>query len=359
MQRPNEFQKDALEAAVRIGLLFVLVIWCFGIIKPFVMPIIWAAILAVALHPIYQMIKNKVHKPGTSATILVIICLAIIVLPGWNLISASVDSALTVNEQLEAGTLEIPAPEASVQNWPLVGEKVYSHWSLAAADIESYLGRHGKELAAFGKSALGVAGGAIGTLLMFCFSIIISGVLLANGPACVEGCKRFARSCIGAKGPEMISLSGNTIQSVAKGVLGVAVIQTTLVAIGFFAAGIPAAALLTVVVLIFAIAQLPPILVGIPAIAYVFKTDTTTVAVIFSVWTLIASGSDAFLKPLLLGRGVDVPMLVILLGALGGMMMSGIVGLFVGAVVLAVGYQLLVVWLELHNPAPTADQESS
>jgi predicted PurR-regulated permease PerM len=131
-----------------------------------------------------------------------------------------------------------------------------------------------------------------------------------------------------------------------QGVIGVAIIQAVLSAIGMVVAGVPAAILWTVMVLVCAVSQLPPILILGPVAAYVFSANETTPAVIFLVWSILVSASDGFLKPMLMGRGVDIPMLVILIGAIGGMMLSGIIGLFVGAVVLAIMYTLFMSWMD-------------
>ncbi len=143
-----------------------------------------------------------------------------------------------------------------------------------------------------------------------------------------------------------MKLSKVTVRSVTQGVIGVAVIQSTMSALGLVIAGVPGAPFWALAVLLVAIIQLPPILALLPAIIYMFSVESTVAASLFLVWCIIVSGSDAILKPMLLSRGSDIPMLVILLGALGGMAMSGIVGLFVGAVVLSLTYQLLVAWLE-------------
>jgi len=147
----------------------------------------------------------------------------------------------------------------------------------------------------------------------------------------------------------LLTLSTATIRSVAVGVIGIAFIQAMLGGLGMMFAGVPAAGLLAIVILVLAIAQLPPLVVLLPVVIYVFSAESTTVAVVFMVWSILVSMSDAVLKPIFLGRGVDAPMLVILLGAIGGMITSGIVGLFIGAVILALGYKLFQVWVEWGN----------
>jgi predicted PurR-regulated permease PerM len=189
------------------------------------------------------------------------------------------------------------------------------------------------------------AGAGIG-ILQFVISIIIAGVILANAVGFGAFLKALARRLMGNRGEEFTMLASKTVRSVAQGVLGVALIQSLLAGVGLLAAGVPGAGLWALLVLLLAIVQLPPILILAPIILYVFSVSSTTVAVIFMIWSILVSMSDAFLKPLLLGRGVEVPMLIILVGAIGGMIHSGIIGLFVGAVVLALGYELFRAWLE-------------
>ncbi|MDO6685205.1 MULTISPECIES: AI-2E family transporter [unclassified Agarivorans] len=343
------FERGAVEAAIKIGLLFVLAAWCFDIVRPFVTPVVWAMILAVALNPLYLKLKKLVGKGGVAASIMVLIALAIILIPGVKITTAAIDSVAALGKQIQQGSFEIPPPSNAIKNWPLVGETLHAQWSLAASDLQRYLTTYASEVGDIAGKVIGVAGGLMGGLLMFCFSVIIAGVFMANGEKSVHGATLLAKALAGKNGPYLTNLASNTIQSVAKGVLGVAVIQATLLSIGFFAVGVPGAAVWSVLVLVLAIAQLPPVLVVLPLVVYVFNNESTLVASLFAVWSILAGFSENVLKPLLLGRGVDVPMLVILLGSLGGMIMSGFVGLFLGAVILAVSYRLLMAWLELNS----------
>jgi predicted PurR-regulated permease PerM len=147
----------------------------------------------------------------------------------------------------------------------------------------------------------------------------------------------------------LLSLSEKTVRSVAVGVIGIAFIQAVLAGIGMLIAGVPAAGLLAIITLVLGIAQLPPLLVLIPVTIYLFSGDSIGIAIFFLAWSIMVAASDLVLKPLLLGRGVDAPMMVILLGAIGGMLVFGIVGLFIGAVVLAVAYKLLQAWIEMDD----------
>jgi predicted PurR-regulated permease PerM len=190
-------------------------------------------------------------------------------------------------------------------------------------------------------------------MLKFVVSIIIAGVLLAKADGGRQVAQAFARRVAGEQGAKAVELAGATVRSVALGILGVALIQTSLAVAGFLVVGVPGAGFWALLVLILAVIQLPTILILGPIIVYVFSTSSTVIAVVFAIWSILVGISDAFLKPLLMGRGVDVPMLVIFIGAIGGFMLSGIIGLFVGAIIFTLGYKLFLHWLNLDTqPVP-------
>ena len=194
-------------------------------------------------------------------------------------------------------------------------------------------------------------------IVVFALSIVLAGVLLASGEPAADAARRIAERLVPDRGAEIVALAGGTVQSVTRGILGTAFIQSFLAGIGLLAAGVPAAGLWALLVLLFAVVQLPPLLVLVPIIVWVFASKSTGVAVLFAIWSTAVGASDNVLKPLLLGRGSDVPMAVIFIGAIGGFMRAGLIGLFVGAVVLAVGHNLFKWWLETlhsHFSAPFA-----
>ena len=228
----------------------------------------------------------------------------------------------------------------------MIGEKVHAIWTQASDNLEETLHAYEAEVKKVGKVIVSGAAGAAGTILHFVLSIIISGILVAYAPGSYQTTiKFFTRLTNADAGKVLADLAKDTIRSVAQGVLGVAIIQATLSALGMMVMDVPAWGLWTLVILVLAIAQLPLILVLGFVCAYVFSVADTTSAVIFLIYSVIVSVSDGFLKPLFLGRGMSTPMPVILIGAIGGMMMSGIIGLFVGAIVLALGYELFIAWL--------------
>ena len=227
----------------------------------------------------------------------------------------------------------------------------------ASTNIEGAFVKYAEEIKQFAAKAASILGSLGGGFVQFIISTIIAGVFMNNAEKCQIGLTHLVARLTDGRGEELVKLSKVTVRSVVQGVIGVAVIQSVLSAIGLVIAGVPAAAFWALAVLLVAIIQLPPILALLPAIIYMFSVESTMAAGLFLVWCLLVSGSDAFLKPVLLSRGSHIPMLVILLGALGGMAMSGIVGLFVGAVVLSLTYELLIVWLNLDQETPKDKEE--
>ncbi len=337
--------RGIIENSIRLGIVFFLLIWCMYILSPFLSLIAWGAIIAVAIYPAFQALLRKTGNRKIALTLMAIIALAVLLLPSYAMFSSLVHGASSLGESLKQGTLVIPAPAESVRDWPLIGEKAYDFWHHASANLSATLGNYQEQLIDFGKKTASIAANAGLGILQFVISIIIAIAFLARAEATSHTVKTLARKLNHERGEQLVTLSTETIRSVANGLLGIALLQAVLSGIGMVLAGVPAAGFLAFIVLLLAIMQLPPLLVLIPVIIYVFSVKTMVVAVIFCIWSVLVSISDSFLKPMLLGRGVDAPMLVILLGAIGGMIVSGIIGLFVGAVVLALGYRLFQSWL--------------
>jgi predicted PurR-regulated permease PerM len=342
------FVRNMIESALRIGLLLVLLSLAHDIIKPFTTPILWGAIIAMAAFPLVKWLEPKLGgRRGLAATVITIIFIVALIIPTWSAMEASVGGIKKASAALEAGELKIPPPAAKVKDWPLVGERIYSGWSNASTDLEAFAVANGEQLKEIAGGLLKRIGGSLAGILMFVVSLLIAGGFMTYAESCGSAAHRFFVRIGGLNpGGEWAPMTVATVRSVLQGVIGVAIIQTTLVAIGLFAMGIPGAPVWTVIVLVLAIAQLPPLLILAPMMVYVFSTADTTTAVIFTVYQFVAGASDSFLKPLLMGRGLDIPMPVILIGAIGGMIMSGIIGLFAGAVILAIFYKLLVLWMD-------------
>jgi predicted PurR-regulated permease PerM len=344
--------RTAIEIAVNLLLIFVILAWCLQILRPFISLIVWAAVIAIAMYKPFLKLQALFGGSKKLALVLFTVAsLAIVLVPAGMFVGSIVDSAQEMTHALETGEFEIEPPNESVQEWPLIGSKVYSSWSSAANNLEAWLVDNKDLVAGVVSGTLKrLAGIGIGAL-QFAISALIAAAFLANATTIAGGMRRLFERLVGEKADSFIKLSTATVTSVAVGVLGISFIQSFLGGIGMVIVGVPAAGIITLVLLIVCIAQLPPWLIMFPVIAYVFSVESTTTASIFAVWGVIVSFLDMALKPLLMGRGVDAPMLVVLLGAIGGMLMSGIIGLFVGAVVLTFGYKMLVAWLTMHDDA--------
>jgi predicted PurR-regulated permease PerM len=350
----DQLSRDLVEAAIRIGLIALLVVTAFRIFSPFVSLMLWAVILAVALYPLHRRLARRLGgRSGTSATLIVLIGLVLIGVPTVNIGGAFVGEVHELYELMTADGASIRPPDPSVAEWPLIGEKIYEMWSAASTDLAAFFQKMQPQIGKIAQTALGVAASTMGAVLLFLGALIVAGVMMAFGESGSNAMLRIINRLAGpVKGPQLHALSTGTIRSVATGVIGVAFIQALLLGVGFALAGIPGAGILAVVALLVGIIQLPPLLLTLPVIAYLWGAgdSSTVVSVIWTVYLLIAGASDNVLKPLLLGRGIDVPMPVVLIGALGGMASAGMVGLFLGAVILGVGYQIFMDWVD-EDPA--------
>ena len=349
------FLGRALETSIRIGLILFLVVWCFQIARPFLNPIVWGIILAIATQPIYAALCRAMGgRSSLAAAILVVGALLVLIVPSVLLTTNLVESTTQLAEKAEAGALEVPPPPAGVADWPIVGDRVHDFWAAASRNLEAALDPLHPQLKAVSRWVLETGASAGFGLVVFALSIVLAGVLLASGEPAVDAARRVAERLVPDRGAELVALASGTVQSVTRGILGTAFIQSFLAGLGLLAAGVPAFGLWALLVLLLAVVQLPPLLVLGPIIVWVFASKSMGVAVLFAIWSTAVGLSDSVLKPLLLGRGSEVPTAVIFIGAIGGFMRAGIIGLFVGAVVLAVGHNLFKWWLETaHETTPS------
>jgi predicted PurR-regulated permease PerM len=347
------FDQTAL-SALRIGLILLVVYWCFKILAPFVPLVLWGAIIAVAIYPLHRKLTGRLgNRAKLSATLITLLGLVILTTPVVVLTESLVTSSMGLAADISDGSMHLPPPPERVQEWPLVGEKLYSSWSLASENVGAALKRFGPQLEAVRDSLIATAGGAGVAFLQMFFSIIIAGVFLAAADGTMAGARAMMKGLVGERAQLLLSMSTTTVRSVARGVLGVAIIESILVAIGLIAAGVPAAGFWTFLILVLSIVQVPPLITIIPLIIYVLSTAGPLGVTVFIICGALAVAVDTVLKPMLLGRTADAPMLVILLGAIGGMMLWGIVGLFVGAVILVLCWEGMTFWIMQRAPEAT------
>jgi len=351
-----------LDALIRAGLILVMAMLCYQVLSSFLHLMVWALILAVTLYPLHQSLASKIGgKQGLAATLLVVVGIVLIVVPTAMLMSSLGDSVRQLVNDVQNNTLKIPTPRPGVEQWPVVGKQIYDVWSKAYADLPALVQSMQPKIGELAKAALGFVASIGGGLLQFIGSFIIAGIIMAFGQAGSRGSQAIFERIIGsARGSEFASLSTATIRAVAQGVIGVALIQAIIVGVALLVAGIPWAGVLAVIVLILGIAQVPALLVTLPAIIYLWSSGaySTAAAIAYTVVLFLSGMADNVLKPLMLGRGVDAPMPVILLGALGGMATAGILGMFVGATLLTLGYQIFMGWVATNPDAGPAQAES-
>ena len=355
-QLGNEaYYARALSTSLRIGFVALLLILSWLILKPFVMLVMWSIIIAIGIYQIFKKFSALLgNREKLASTLITLFALTFLIVPSYYLMESAVEGAQIFAVQLEEGTFKVPPPAEDVAEWPVIGKPVYDAWKLASVNLDAAIKAFEPQLKEFASGLIsGVAGLGV-TILLSLISIIIAGFFLVKADSGETTARKAFKVLIGEKGEGFTELAGATIRSVVQGVLGVAIIQSVAAGIVMLIFGIPAAGLWALIVLMLAIIQLPPTLIMLPVAIYGFSILDTTSAIIFLVLSIIISMADTFLKPMFLGRGVDVPMLVILLGAIGGMMLSGILGLFVGAVVLALAYKVYQALLD-ETPLPAEE----
>lgn len=351
----RSYLNRAVEVSTRIGLIILLAAASYVILRPFLPLITWGIIIAISIYPGYRKMQLGLRgRRVLSSVLITLLLLAFLICPLVLLAGTLVGGIETFTAHLKNGTPFIPPPPAGVETWPIIGTPLKSAWGLTSTNTAAALKNFAPQIKAVVPELLSTSAGIGLTVLQFALSIVIAGVLLANAEGVCRAAHSFANRVFGDRGPEFERLANSTIRSVTTGILGVALIQSLLAALGFLVAGLPGAGLWAVLFLIAAVLQVG-VLVLLPSVIYMFAISSVTKAVIFTGWCLIVALMDNVLKPLLLGRGVSVPIAVVFLGAIGGFVAMGLIGLFVGAIVLSVGYKLFIAWLD---SAPVTIPES-
>ncbi|SHG73131.1 Predicted PurR-regulated permease PerM [Flavobacterium fluvii] len=338
--------KQIFETILQLGLVFLILGFCFQLLLPFMMPILWAIILAITFYPIFDFLQKKLKGRKSLASFLIIATiLALIIIPTVVFFNSVTTTLVELKAGVEDGSLKVAAPGQNIKDWPIIGDKAYNFLYALSTDLEKGLLEYKAQIVEVSKSVLGSIASSIGSLLQVILSVIIAGVLMVSTSA-QNLATNFIKRISGDSGEEFLNISVSTVYQVVKGILGVAIIQTLIQAVGLFGCGVPFAGVLTLLCLMLSIIQIGPIIINLGVIAYLFSLDDTTSALLWTVFFIVSGLSDNVLKPLLLGKGAMVPMLVIFLGVIGGFMMSGFIGLFVGPIVFSIGYKLFEAWMD-------------
>jgi predicted PurR-regulated permease PerM len=340
---------------------------CYVVFAPFLTLMTWALILAVTLYPLHRALARAMGgRHGLAATIVVLAGVLLIITPSALLMNSFGSSVHDFVGAVQHNTLDIPAPRETIREWPIVGEKIYDFWSRAHTDLPGLVESMQPKIGELARKALSIVANIGLGLLQFLASFIVAGILMAYGEAGARGSRAIFERIVGdGRGEIFAKLSTATIRAVAQGVIGIAFVQAILVGLALLIAHVPWAGVLAAITLVLSVAQVPALIVIVPAIVYIWSSGTYShgAAIAYSIILLLSGMADNVLKPLMLGRGVDAPMPVILLGALGGMATGGILGMFVGATLLALGYQIFMSWVAT-NPdsiaaVPTTDSEEA
>jgi predicted PurR-regulated permease PerM len=343
----NEYFSEggSFDLSIKLLLTSVILVWCAMIILPFATPVLWGVILAIAIHPLYRrLLKALKGRNGLSGTIITLILLALLIVPSVWLISSVVGSTKELITAVRDQTLEIPPPNPKVADWPLIGKPIDAAWQTLSTNFETAIITYREQILKIGEKFLGAIKSVASSFIMMLVSVLISGIILARSEKTEKPVLNIANRLFGKTGDEFVGMIALTIRNVAKGILGVAFIQFALIGATLILAKVPFAGLWALAALLLAIVQLPVGIVAIPVVIYLFTAREPLPAILWSVPIILFSLLDNILKPVLMGKGAPVPMLVIFLGAIGGMIMSGFVGLFTGAIVLSIGYKMVTTW---------------
>lgn len=343
-----KFEAGATDFVVRLAFLGLFAWWSLELVRPFVPIVIWAILLAVALYPAHAWLARLLGgRRSLAATVITLIALATVLGPVSILAASLAESIQWLASGLGSGALKLPPPPAAIEDLPILGEQIDEAWTLAAGNLEDAVLRYGPAVLPTGGAVLGKVAAIGADVLKFVVSVIIAGFLFVPGPRLATGIRAFASRLIAPRGAHFVDLAGATIRNVSRGVIGVALLQALLAGAILYLAGIPGSGLVAFAVLLLCIVQIGAAPVLLPLIVWIWMSHPTTFSLVLTLLLVPVGLIDNVLKPILMARGLTTPMLVILTGVIGGTLTHGLVGLFLGPVVLSVFYELVVAWTRL------------
>jgi predicted PurR-regulated permease PerM len=344
--RENRSGEEIVQVAIRLGLLTFLIYWSFVLVRPFIPIVAWSMVLGVALYPAFSWLSVHLGgRPKLAAAIMTIMSLAIVIGPVTWLGLGLIESLRSFAGQLESGRLIVPSPPDSVKNWPIVGTQLHTLWDHASTNLGAALSEIAPHLKPLAGPVLAFAGSASAGTLKFIAAVLLAGFLFPSGPRLVAAIRSIQARLQLQRGQDFVALAGATIRTVSQGVIGIAIVQSLLVGIGLKLAGVASAGVLAFAVLVLAIMQIGSAIVLLPVIIWIWATKDFMAALLITIYLLVVGLADNVLKPMLMGRGLSTPALVIFIGLLGGTIAHGIVGLFIGPIILAVAWELMVAWI--------------
>jgi predicted PurR-regulated permease PerM len=341
-------REDLARKTLAIFFIAALLVICLWIMQPFLPATVWAATLAIATWSIMRRLQARLwNKRGLAVMVMSLALLLIFVVPFWLAIGTIVANADAIMHWGEmAATVDVPPPPGWVGDIPLVGERITLGWQrIADSEAQDLLQRIRPYTGMLVTWFAGAVGSFGKVLLQFLLTVAIAALFYARGEQAAAYAKRFGSRLAGDRGEQAVVLAGQAIRGVALGVVVTAFVQAAISSAALFATGVPYAAVLSALCFMLCIAQLGPALVLIPAVIWMYWSGAAIPATILLVCTVIAQAMDNVLRPVLIRRGVDLPLLLILVGVIGGLVAFGLIGIFLGPMVLAVGYTLLDAWV--------------
>lgn len=339
--------KVIIEIAIKLSVLGIILFVSYLIIKPFLGIILWSIIIAIVAFPLIERLEKYFESSRIKVIIfLLLIGISSLIVPSYFLSEKIVESTGSLASVVEHGTIAIPPPTEKVKQWPVIGDKAFKWWNAASQNLTQTLKPFDGQIKKAAEILISISESTITSIFISIISMFIAIFIIMDAEKYAGLFRKVSTRLIDKKGEELVTLSVLTIRSVATGIIGVALIQATFAMLGLALMNVPFSLLLAIGVMVLSIVQLPTILLVGPVILYVFSYADTTQAIIFSIYMLLVAMSDSILKPLLMGRGVDIPMLILITGAIGGMLLMGLIGLFVGAVIFSLLYTLFWQWLK-------------
>jgi predicted PurR-regulated permease PerM len=333
--------------ALQLLALSVLIYFCYRIIQPFISLLIWGTVLAITLYPLHKKLTGILKgRKWISASVITLIMFLLIIGPATMLMLATVDEFKVLSAAYSEGNLHIPPPDENVKNWPLIGSSLYEQWSEASANITDFITKHAETIKPVILKLIDLLSSAGMGILLLMASFLVAGILMVYGESGAELANMFFARLVGKQGEKMKESVAVTVRNVAKGVIGVAFIQGIMAGTGMVLAGIPLAGLWALIGMVLCIVQIGMMPVSVGVVIFIWSTGSTTTAIILTIWMLFIGIIDNILKPLMMGIGAPAPMLVVFMGTIGGFMLNGFIGLFTGAIILTLGYQLTIGWLK-------------
>lgn len=340
-------ERKLMDLLVRVACLALLAYWTVALIEPFLTIVIWSIILTVVLYPFFIWMVKTLHLPrAVAALLLTAFCLAVLLGPAAVLGVSLVGTIKTAAVAVSDGTVTVPAPPDAVKDWPLVGDTIYESWSLASTNLKAAVTQIAPALKPYGSTLLEFAGNAGISMIKFIIAIVISGFLFIPAPTLVGSARSIFQRIAAVRGSQFVDLIGATIRNLARGLIGVSLLQALLAGVGFMIAGVPAAGLFSFAILVLGIIQLDAAIVTIPLMAWAWIKLSTAAALIFTVYMIPVSLLNNFLRPFVMAHGLKTPMIVIFAGVLGGILVHGVIGLFIGPVVLAIAWEAIKAWTQ-------------